>query len=82
VQLDEMLKNNQLVRAMNIFEVFLDFFFCRSFLIVLLLTALLTKGLPFLRLSEVTMQSAPASSSSLALHKNDITSQGQQQNHH
>jgi hypothetical protein len=45
---------------MNIFEDFFDFFFSRSFLIVLLLTALLalTKRLSCLRLSEVSISSS------------------------
>jgi hypothetical protein len=60
---------HQLVRAMNTFEVFLDFFFNRSFLIVLLLTALLPKRLPCLPIAG----DDPISSSSLFL-QTDYTS--------
>ena len=48
----------QLVRAINMFEDFLDFFFSRSFLIVLLLTALFPTRFARLILSESPISSS------------------------
>ncbi len=56
----------QLVRAINMFEDFLDFFFSRSFLIVLLLTALFPTRLALFILSD-----SPISSSLLLQNQKD-----------
>ncbi len=62
----------QLVRAINMFEDFLDFFFSRSFLIVLLLTALFPT-----RLARLILPDSPISSSLLLQNQKRRVTQNQ-----